>query len=269
MRSLLVVFTLLVTAATLGGYLVFSRGGNTPDAVLLSATVMEGNDDGYADAQSNLALFSTQIRPYDVELEGNWMDFTPVSTPARERAGPTVVLQAGGGSSRYRIELREWDYRLFRMRSVERFPVRAELEPQGDKLLMKIDNRSDKDLTDCWLVLPGQRFALGTIGRGATRRQALPLAPEKSSEDSSIAGRAAAVDFRDLSFPEKIRDVLFHASFFPRDGEASPWAGGGAAVFFGWVRNPDPRLRVDDPRVRVQEYALFRAIIPLAGSEDE
>jgi hypothetical protein len=263
------VFALLITVATLGGYIVFSRGGNTPDAVLLSATVMEGSDDGYADAQSNVALFSTQIRPYNLQLEGNWIDLTPVSTSVRERVSPTVVLQAGGGSSRYRLELREWDYRLFRMRSVSRFPLRAELEPQGDKLLMKIDNQSAKDLTECWLVLPGQRYALGDIARGATRHQVFPLTPAKANDDSSVAGRSAAVDFRDLSFPEKTRDVLFHASFFPRDGEIAPWASGAAAVFFGWVKNPEPRLRVDDPRVQVQEYALFRAIIPLAGSEDE
>ncbi|MGE5306459.1 MAG: hypothetical protein ACM3TN_24375 [Alphaproteobacteria bacterium] len=268
-RSLVVAFALFVTVVTLGGYIVFSRGGNTPDAVLMSATVMEGSDNGYADAQSSLALFSTKIRPYDIQLEGNWLDLTPVSTPVRERTGPTVVLQAGGGSSRYRLELREWDYRLFRMRSISRFPLRVELEPQGDKLLMKIDNQSAKDLTECWLVLPGQHYALGDIARGATRRQVFPLTPANASDDRNAAGRAAALDFRDLSFPEKTRDILFHASFFPRESEITPWTGGGAAVFLGWVKNPEPRLRVDDPRVEVQEYALFRASIPLPGSEDE
>jgi hypothetical protein len=266
-RALLVAFSLLVTVAALGGYVVFSRGGHTPDAVLLSATVMEGSDDGYADAQSNIALFSTQTRPYHIQLEGNWIGLTPVSTPVREQTGPTVVRQAGGGSSRYHLELREWDYRLFRMHSISRFPLRAELEPQGDKLLMKIDNQSAKDLTECWLVLPGQRHALGDIARGATRHQVFPLRP--ANDDGGVAGRSAAVDFRDFSLPDKTRDVLFHASFFPRDGEMMPWASGAAAVFFGWVKNPEPRLRVDDARVRVQEYALFRAIIPLAGPEDE
>jgi hypothetical protein len=132
---------------------------------------------------------------------------------------------------------------------------------------MKIDNQSAKDLTECWLVLPGQRHALGDIARGATRHQVFPLRP--ANDDGGVAGRSAAVDFRDFSLPDKTRDVLFHASFFPRDGEMMPWASGAAAVFFGWVKNPEPRLRVDDARVRVQEYALFRAIIPLAGPEDE
>ena len=269
LRDLCVVAAVMIVTASLGGYMVFSRGGNTPDAVLLSATVMDGNEDGYADAQSNVALFSTQIRAYDLQLEGNWTDFTPVTAPVRERVDATVVMQAGGGSSRYQMELREWDYRLFRMRSVSRFPLRAELEPQGDKWLIKIENRSAKDLTDCWLVLPGQRYALGGIERGATRREAFALTGPKTTDEASTTGRVAADNFRDLSFPEKIRDVLFHASFFPRDGEITPWASGAAAVFFGWVKNPEPRLRVNDPRVRVQEYALFRVIIPLPGSEEE
>jgi hypothetical protein len=28
-------------------------------------------------------------------------------------------------------------------------------------------------------------------------------------------------------------------------------------------------VRIDDPRMRVHEYALFRAVVPLAGPEDE
>lgn len=197
------------------------------------------------------------------------MDLTPVSTPVRERPDPIVVLQAGGGSSRYQLELREWDHRLFRMRSVARFPLRAEFQPQGDKVLMTIDNQSAKDLTDCWLVLPAQRYAVGDIPRGATRRQTFALTPATANDDTST-GRSAVLDFRDLTFADKTRDALFHASFFPRDGEVAPGVNNrGAAVFFGWVKDPEPPLRIDDPRVRVQEYTLFRAIIPLAGSEDE
>ncbi|MBM2803831.1 MAG: hypothetical protein HW419_1724, partial [Deltaproteobacteria bacterium] len=40
-------------------------------------------------------------------------------------------------------------------------------------------------------------------------------------------------------------------------------------VFFGWVKEPEPRVRIDDPRIQRQDYALYRAIIPLARGEDE
>lgn len=268
-RNLLALFAGFITLAIWGGYILFSRGGNVPDGVLLSATVIESSADGYVDAQSNLALFSTQLRLYNLQPEGTWMDLTPVSAPVRERPDPIVVLQAGGSSSRYQIELREWDHRLFRMRSVARFPLRAEFQPQGDRLLMAIDNQSAKDLTDCWLVLPAQRYAVGDIPRGATRRQTFPLTLA-TANDGTSTGRSAVVDFRDLSFSDKTRDALFHASLFPGDGEIAPAVNNGAAaVFFGWVKDPEPRVRIDDPRVRVQEYTLFRAVIPLAGPEDE
>ncbi len=268
-RNLLIAFAGFITFAIGGGYILFSRGGNVPDGVLLSATVIESSADGYVDVQSNFGLFSTQPRPYNLEPEGTWMDFTPVATPGREQPDPMVVLQAGGRSSRYQIELREWDHRLFRMRSVARFPLRAEFQPQGEKLLMTIDNQSGKDLTDCWLVLPAQRYALGDIPRGATRRQTFPLKSATANDETSTL-RSGAVDFRDLSFTDKTRDALFHAAFFPRDGEAASGLDtGAAAFFFGWVRDPEPRLRVDDSHVRVQDYTLFRAVVPLASSEDE
>ncbi len=268
-RNLLTIFAGFIIFATLGGYVLFSRGGNVPDGVLLSATVIESSAGGYVDAQSNLALFSTQLRPYNLQPQGTWMDLTPVSPPVRERPDPMVVLQAGSHSSQYRLELREWDHRLFRMRSVARFPLRVEFQPQGDKLLMTIDNQSPKDLTDCWLVLPTQRYAIGDIPRGASRHQTFPLARATANDESST-GRPPVLDFRDLSFADKTRDALFHASFFPGDSGDTPGVDrGAAAVFFGWVRNPEPPVRVDDPRVRVQEYALFRASVPLAGPEDE
>jgi hypothetical protein len=79
--------------------------------------------------------------------------------------------------------------------------------------------------------------------------------------------RSEGVSFRDLRFPDKTQDILFHSSFFPRDGDAR-WASG-VAVFFGWVKDFEPKVRLDDARIQRQDYALYRAIIPLAQGEDE
>ena len=75
------------------------------------------------------------------------------------------------------------------------------------------------------------------------------------------------VNFREVSFANKTRDILFHSSFFPRDGD-SRWSGG-AAVFFAWVKDPAPRVRLDDPRIQVQDHALYRAVIPLSRGDEE
>lgn len=266
-RALVVAFLFFVVLSTCGGYLLFSRGGNIPDGVLLSSSVMESSADGYVEVQSNLAMFSTQIRQYGLQMERGWMELVPVAAPSRDRPEPTVVFQDGSGTSRFQLPLREWDYRLFRIRFVDRFPLRAEFEQQAGKLRMRLNNQSAKDLADCWLVVPGQRYALGDIPRGASWTKEFPLASDENQERSG-GRRSDAVDFREISFKDKTREILFHSSFFPRDEGSVRWSTG-AAVFFGWVKDPDRRVSVDDQRIRNYDYTLFRTIFPLAGPEDE
>jgi hypothetical protein len=89
-----------------------------------------------------------------------------------------------------------------------------------------------------------------------------------AAPEANQSSRGDAVNLRDLSFKDKTRDILFHSSFFPRDGDASRW-NTGAAIFFGWVKDSERRVSVDDPRIHARDYTLFRAIIPLPGPEDE
>ena len=265
-RTLTTAFFLLIVLSTGAGYLLFSRAGNIPDGVLLSANVMETSADGYVEVQSNLALFSTQIRQYGLEMERGWMELVPVMGSFRDRAEPAVVFQDGSGASRFELPLREWDYRLFRIRFVDRFPVRAEFEQQAGKLRMRLNNQSAKDLADCWLVVPGLRYPLGDIPRGASWTKEFPLANGQSQERGSARG--GDLDFREVAFKDKTRDILFHSSFFPRDESSVRWSTG-AAVFFGWVKDPGRRASVDDQRIRNYDYTLVRTIFPLAGPEDE
>jgi len=265
-RHLLGTFLAFVVLATVAGYVQFSRGGNIPDGVLLSSTVLESSADGFVDAQANVALFSTQVRDYNLQLERGWMDLTPVSNRPKETVEAAVVRQDGGGVSRFQLPLREWDYRLFRLRFVDRFPMRAEFEVQGDKLLLKVENRSAKDLIDCWLLLPGQRFSLGQISRGDKWTKTFPLSDPKSLSEAGTV-RADNVSFREVTFPEKTRDILFHSSFFSREQD-SIWANG-TGVFFGWVKDPEPRLHTDDANIQLQDYTLYRKLIPLARGDDE
>ncbi len=264
-RSMLLGVAMIAVVATLVGYAHFSRGGNVPDGVLLSSSVLESSGDDFVDAQANLALFSTQLRQYDLELERGWTDLIPVSIRPRDAADETIVTQEGGGISRYQLPLREWDYRLFRMRRIDRLPLRASFDIQGDRLMLKVENRSGNDLVDCWLLVPGQRFAIGAIRRGANWQNSFPLVSTNPADVG--VGRADALSLREITFADKTRDILFHSSMFPRDGDPR-WAGG-AAVFFGWVKDSQPRVRIDDSRILAQDYTLYRAVFPLTAGEDE
>jgi hypothetical protein len=266
-RALAAAFLFLIVFSTCAGYLLFGRAGNIPDGVLLSSNVMETSGDGYVEVQSHLAIFSTQIRKYGLQMERGWMELVPVAVPSRDRPEPAVVFQDGGGASRFQLLLREWDYRLFRIRFVDRFPLRVEFEQQAEKLRMRLNNQSAKDLVDCWLVVPGLRYPLGDIPRGASWTKEFLLANEENQERTS-GRRADSIDFREISFKDKTREILFHSSFFPRDEGSARWSTG-AAVFFGWVKDPGRRASVDDQRIRNYDYSLFRTIFPLSGPEDE
>ena len=263
-KTFLILFGTFEAAAIAAGYVFFSRGGNIPDGVLLASTVLESVADGYVEAQANVALFSTQIRDYEVQLERGWLDLVPISSRAREREQPTIMTQ-DAGYGRFQLPFKEWDYRLFKARFVERLPLSVEFEQQEDKLLMKVDNRG-AELIDCWLLVGGQRYSLGGIPRGSHWQKKFPLVGNAGQEENS-ALRIDPSGLREITFKDKTRDILFHSSFFPRDGEAAR-RGSGAAIFLGWVKNPNRRIWVDDPKIWNYDYTLFRTIFPLAGAED-
>src|SRR5258706_955345 len=127
LRVLLLGLVSLVAVSTVLGYFQFIHGGNIPDGVLMSSTVMESSGDGFVDAQANLALFSTQPRPYELEMERGWMELTPVSNRTREVPEPAIVQQDSGGASRYQLPLRELDYRLVRIPLIGCRALRADI----------------------------------------------------------------------------------------------------------------------------------------------
>jgi hypothetical protein len=256
--------------SAVAGYLYFSRGGQVPDGVLVAATVMENAGDGYVEAQTNLALFSTQPREYALAFGRGWMDLMPLMPPAYAQSTQTLVYRYGGGTTRVELPVKEWGYRLLRARYVERLALRATVESQQNRLRLDVRNQSGRDLVDCWLLAPGARIPLGDLPKGESWSKTFPFGgPASGSNTEQNRGRGAdELNFREITFNDKTRDILFHSSFFPRDGAEAPWRGS-AAVFFGWIRDPERRVEIGDARIRVHNYALYRMIVPLPGAEEE
>jgi hypothetical protein len=251
------------------GYVFFSRGGQVPDGVLLTATVMENAGDEYVEAQTNLALFSTQPREYSLAFGRGWMELMPLAPQGYAQSAHALVYRYGGGTTRVQLPLKEWGYRLLRARYLERLPLRASIEPQADRLLLDVRNESGGDLVDCWLLAPGARIRLGDLPKGERWMKTFPLGGGSASGAEQNRGRGAdELNFREVTFNDKTRDILFHASFFARDGGESPWRGS-AAVFFGWIKDPERRVDIGDARIREHNYALYRLTVPLPGPEEE
>jgi hypothetical protein len=253
-----------ILCSAAAGHLFFSRGGQAPEGVLLAAAVMDNAGDGYVETQTNLALFSTQRREYSLAPGRGWMDLMPHAAPAPGQPGQSLVYRHGGGATRLQLPLKEWDFKLLRARHLERVGLSAAIERQGEQLLLKVENRSGRDLTDCWLVAPGTRIALGDLPRGESWTRTLPLGTGGGDSGGQNRGNAS---LRSITFKESVHDILFHASFFQQDGTDAPWRSG-AALFFGWLRDPEPRFEVGEPRITVRNYALYRAIVPLATEEE-
>jgi hypothetical protein len=262
-RALVLSCCAWIACTAAAGYLFFGRGGQAPDGVLLAASVMENAGGGYVDAHTNLALFSTRLQEYGLAPGQGWLDLAPIAAPGHGQ-GQALVYRHGGGSTRLQLPVREWDFRLVRARHVERLGISTTIERQGEQLLLKVENQSARDLTDCWLVAPGTRIELGDLPRGESWTRTVPLA------GGGEGGRQGHADtsLRKITFKERAHDVLFHASFFSQDGADAPWRNG-AALFFGWVRDPEARFEVGDPRIRMRNHALYRAIVPLAVAEEE
>jgi hypothetical protein len=222
---------------------------------------MEDAGNGYVDVQANLALFSTQPHDYRLAFGQAWVDALP---PAANAApGQSLVYRHGAGVTRVELPLKAWDYKLLRARYVERLQLTTTVAQQQGEVILEARNQSGKDLTDCWLVAPGLRVALGDLPAGAswTKTFALPTEagdPAKRTEQS----------LREVRFNDKPRDVLFQTSFFP-DGNAQGFSRNGAVLFFGWVKEPEARFETGDAHIRTQSYALYRVIVPLAAPEDE
>jgi hypothetical protein len=155
-----------------------------------------------------------------------------------------------------------------RARYVERLRLSAVVERQGAQLSLKFHNQSGKDLTDCWLLAPGTRVALGDLRSGESWTKAFPLGAAGGDNSARNRVGSTAESLREIRFNDKARDVLFQSSFFPHDGAPTSWRSG-AVIFFGWVKDPEPRFEIGDPRIRVHNYALFRVIVPLAGADEE
>ena len=257
----------VIVVTTAVGFVHFDRGGDVPDGVLFSSSLIEDSGDGYMGVQSNLALFSTQVRDYQLQPAEGWTELTQLANRFGKPPENVEVWQGAGGDSRFQLPLREWDYKLMRMRSVERLPLQTSFELKQDRLVVQLMNHSNKDLYDCRVVLPGTHFSLGGVERGAQWRREFPLKMPSESTDGR-GGIGERVSFREITFNDKTRDLLFHSSLFPRDGSDERFVGD-VAVLFCWVQQPAPPARVDDPRIQGKHYMMFRAMVSLARGEDE
>jgi hypothetical protein len=258
-RALVFTLFLFLASVSAAGYFHLDRSGGLPDGVLLSARLYEGLSGGYADVQSNLALFSSRARSYDIAVESGWSDFEMRPSPTHGAQGEPVLLQDELDGIRFHVPLAAWDYRLFRLRSVRRFPIQAEARRRGNTFVVTLANQSRSRIDDCWLLLFGEPFHWGSLSPGAAEERAFRL--------DSGEGKTPTAFWGEIRFDDQGREILFRHSFFPGVRSAEQWSG--QALFFGWVQEELREARLENEHVLPYRYAFYRAAIPWAGDGEE
>jgi len=252
-----------VIFVTVGGYLYFDRGSFRLDGLLVSSSLLEGHPDGYAEVQSNVGLFSTRRRDFSFQMERGWSDLEMVQPREGKTDNPSVVIEEGIRSTVLSFPSREWNYRLFRVRSVEPFPFGIDVVQRENQLSLKLSNLSRKDLTECWLVLLGKATFLGDIPRGSQLVRNISF----SADGKSVEDPGKSIPLQEIPFKKRGREILFRHSLFPQGQTLVNW-GEKDSFLLGWIEEDSRRVWVDDERLRAYNFSLFRVALPL-GEEDE
>jgi len=262
--ALSISFIVLVLLITGGGYVYFDRGSQIIDGVLFSSTLLDGQPDGYAEVQSNVGLFSTRRKYYSFQMERGWSHLELVQPRLAKPNRSLVEIENGVRSTTLRFPSKEWDFKLFRIRSVRPFPFRIEAARWENEISLELVNLSPRDLTECWLVFSGKGYFLGDIPLGSSLVRQFALSPDGKYLD----GPGEKLDMREIPFNDKVRELLFRYSIFPQDQVLARW-GESTAFIIGWVERDSRRVWGNDRRILSHSYTLFRAPIPLEEEEEE
>lgn len=261
--TLSLVFLLFVVFLTVGGYLYFDRGTQRMDGLLLSFNLLEVHPGGYAEVQSNVGVFTTRRRNISLHMERGWSDLEMVQPIKAKAEVPSVVIRDGIRSTVLSFQSREWHYRLFRVRSVRRFPLAIKANRRNNRISLKLSNLSGKDLTQCWLVYFGRAYPLGDIPKWSEPVHQLTI----SADGKSVEGLGKGISLPDIPFKGKGRKALFRHSLFSESQASVRWSESGT-VIVGWVEGESPGVWVDDNSLVAYSYSLFRAALPLDEEEE-
>ncbi|HWP56782.1 MAG TPA: hypothetical protein VNL14_02725 [Candidatus Acidoferrales bacterium] len=256
-RFLIGAWLAIVFCFSVAGYVYFDRGGKPLDGVLFEAVLLEPWSEGYAEAQANIALFSTRQRPYRVKLENGWSHLEMVSPVGAKESSPPLGIASDGASSELDIGVGEWSYKLFRVRAAVPLALSADARARGDRVELEIANHSGRSFAGCWFVVAGKAFFVGDVPARARIVRDFPRGDKAQSSRRGLG---------DISFDDPVRDFLFRHVFF--SDQARPRDMGGGAVFFGWMQDGIRTARPADAKVSPVHHALFRASFSLPDEEE-
>jgi hypothetical protein len=198
-----------------------------------------------------------------LQVRKGWRELEMISPGSSGKAPTQVVIKDGIRSTSIHLPLMEWDYRLFRFRSMGSFPVRTEVGITKAAISLKVNNLSRRELTECWLAIAGQGLFLGEVAPGSSLLREIALSPEGQFAD----GGHERPGLWQIPFKDGVREALLRYSIFPQDQGLGPGEPG-SAYLMCWVEKDQPRVWMRDPRVMVRNYTLFRSAFAIREDEE-
>ena len=123
-----------------------------------------------------------------------------------------MEIEDGVRSTSVKFPSKEWNFKLFRIRSVRPFPFRIDAARQENEIYLELANLSPRDLTECWLIYYGKGYRLGDIPLGSSLVRQFALSPDGKQLD----GPGEKLDMREIPFEDGVRVALFRNSIFPQ-----------------------------------------------------
>ena len=263
-EALGVAFLSLVGVAAVGGYLYFDQSSHRSDGLLISSNQLDVGPDGYAGVQSNVGIFATRRREVHLHMLRDWSDLEMIRPRVAKEEAPVVVLEEGARSSLLSFPSREWNFRLFRARSMASFALQVRAAREGDRLSLDLFNGSRKKLTECWMLFSGKAYPLGDLSPGSRLERTVTVGTLGEVEE----GSGKRVPLNQIPFKDRAREVLFSRSFFSEEQTDARWDQG-AALIVGWVEGDRKRFWLDNGSISAHRYSLFRLPVPLAVPDGE
>ena len=116
-------------------------------------------------------------------MQRGWSDLELVQPRVIKTKSSPIEIEDGVRFTSIKFPSKEWDFKLFRIRSVRPFPFRIDATRRENEIHLELVNLSPRNLTECWLVYYGKGYLLGDIPLGSSLIRKFALSPDGKQLD--------------------------------------------------------------------------------------
>ena len=277
------VLTAVFAAGAFG--LAYAMRGN--DIVTNKLAVINLDQDGYAQINSFIGMFSPAQESYEVEVSGSpllspalngyydpWSSYNPGST-----IGETVFMQ-GEPSKVVGLEINQWSMQSFMSENQTAYfgQIVSDLTLSGNQLTGSIENRMEQPLLDAVIVFGNSVISLGDL----PAQESIEVNAAITEQTTEFYGGTLTYKILEAYYPNinfeyqreyELRRSILDATFQPFGFWIGPAFEGSAAeqednlslsnvYLVGWVEQAPPEIQINGKRATQNTLGMLTAHLP-------